>query len=87
MNPVLKQVEEKPSKHRWRAHELSVKILSWGVLLEQRSRWDEFAGLEGLGISLQSYSRQLKKIVRSLDEIEVELASVTENGSQEGVRK
>ena len=87
MNPILKQVEEKLSKHRWRAHALSVKILSWGVLLEQRSRWDEFAELEGLGLSLQHYSHQLKKTVRSLDEIEVELASVTKDESQEGDHK
>jgi hypothetical protein len=87
MISIFKRTGEKLSKHRWKAYELSAKILSWGILLQEKSKSDEFTELEGLGLSLEDYSRQLRKISRSIDEIELELAAAERNESQEGVLK
>lgn len=79
MNPIYKEIREKLSKQRWKAYELSAKILSWGILLQQQSKSDEFSELEGLGLSLEDYSRQIRKIGRSIDEVELDLAAMAKS--------
>ena len=87
MNPIDKEIREKLSKQRWKAYELSSKVLSWGILLQQQSKSDELSELEGLGLSLENYSRQIRKIGRSIDEIELEFAAPARSESQKKAQK